>query len=89
LAKYYPTARASSGVMVAHFTPTPNCAMACAASTVTWSSVWSRYSMPRQMTRPGHEDFGRPVVLSILSGALSDDYRSPKVLGYLAPGNPV
>ena len=38
--------RASSGVMVAHFTPTPYCVMAWAASTVTWSSVWSRYSMP-------------------------------------------
>ena len=39
--------RASSGVMVAHFTPTPYCLMALAASIVTWSSVWSRYSMPR------------------------------------------
>ena len=39
--------RTSSGVMVAHFTPTPYLAMACAASTVTWLSVWSRYSMPR------------------------------------------
>ncbi len=39
--------RASSGVMVAHFTPTPNCLVALAASIVTWSSVWSRYSMPR------------------------------------------
>ena len=39
--------RASSGVMVAHFTPTPCCLMASAASTVTWSSVASRCSMPR------------------------------------------
>ena len=39
--------RASSGVMVAHFTPTPCCLMALAASTVTWSSVASRSSMPR------------------------------------------
>ena len=39
--------RASSGVMVAHFTPTPNCLVAFAASIVTWSSVLSRYSMPR------------------------------------------
>ncbi len=39
--------RASSGVMVAHFTPTPYLAIAFAASTVTWSSVASRYSIPR------------------------------------------
>ena len=39
--------RASSGVMVAHFTPTPCFLMAFAASTVTWSSVRSRSSMPR------------------------------------------
>ncbi len=38
---------ASSGVMVAHFTPTPYCLMALAASMVTWSSVASRFSMPR------------------------------------------
>jgi hypothetical protein len=40
-------ARASSGVMVAHFTPTPCRWMACAESMVTWSSVASRFSMPR------------------------------------------
>ena len=34
--------RASSGVMVAHLTPTPCCLMALAASIVTWSSVSSR-----------------------------------------------
>ena len=34
--------RASSGVMVAHFTPTPYCLMALAESIVTWSSVASR-----------------------------------------------
>src|SRR3954463_7604700 len=39
--------RASSGVMVAHLTPTPTCRMALAASMVTWSSVLSRYSIPR------------------------------------------
>ena len=39
--------RASSGVIVAHLTPTPYCLMAFAASTVTWSSVASRFSMPR------------------------------------------
>ncbi len=39
--------RASSGVIVAHFTPTPNCLMALAASTVIWSSVASRLSIPR------------------------------------------
>src|SRR5690349_8648176 len=39
--------RASSGVMVAHLTPTPTFLMALAASMVTWSLVSSRYSMPR------------------------------------------
>jgi len=39
--------RASSGVMVAHLTPTPCSRMALAASTVTWSSVASRFSIPR------------------------------------------
>ena len=39
--------RASSGVIVAHLTPTPCFWMAWAASIVTWSSVASRFSMPR------------------------------------------
>src|SRR5579872_4879232 len=39
--------RASSGVMVAHLTPTPTFLMAFAASIVTWSLVLSRYSIPR------------------------------------------
>ena len=39
--------RASSGVIVAHFTPTPCFKIAFAASIVTWSFVASRYSMPR------------------------------------------
>ena len=39
--------RASSGVIVAHLTPTPCCLIAFAASTVIWSSVASRLSMPR------------------------------------------
>jgi hypothetical protein len=39
--------RASSGVIVAHFTPTPWRRIAFAASTVTWSSVASRCSIPR------------------------------------------
>ena len=39
--------RASSGVMVAHFTPTEYFLMASAASIVTWSLVSSRYSRPR------------------------------------------
>ena len=39
--------RASSGVIVAHLTPTPCFLMAYAESMVTWSSVASRCSMPR------------------------------------------
>ena len=37
--------RASSGVMVAHLTPTPCFLIASAASMVTWSSVASRFSI--------------------------------------------
>ena len=39
--------RASSGVMVAHLTPTPCFLIALAASTVIWSSVASRLEIPR------------------------------------------
>ena len=39
--------RASSGVMVAHFTPTPTSLILLAASMVIWSLVSSRFSMPR------------------------------------------
>ena len=39
--------RSSSGVIVAHLTPTPYCLMALAASTVTWSSVASRFWIDR------------------------------------------
>ena len=39
--------RASSGVIVAHLTPTPYCLVASAASIVTWSSVASRCSIDR------------------------------------------
>ena len=39
--------RASSGVIVAHLTPTPYCLIALAESIVTWSFVASRCSIPR------------------------------------------
>ena len=39
--------RASSGVIVAHLTPTPCFLIAFAASTVIWSEVASRLSIPR------------------------------------------
>jgi len=39
--------RASSGVIVAHLTPTPCSLIAFAASIVTWSSVASRFSIDR------------------------------------------
>ena len=39
--------RASSGVIVAHLTPTPCCLIASAASTVIRSSLASRLSIPR------------------------------------------
>ncbi len=43
----YSATRAASGVMVAHFTPTPYSLMAFAASTVTASSVSSRLFKPK------------------------------------------
>jgi threonine/homoserine efflux transporter RhtA len=39
--------RASSGVIVAHFTATPYSLVALAASTVIWSLVSSRFSIDR------------------------------------------
>src|SRR4051794_21852314 len=51
--------RASSGVIVAHLTPTPNSLMASAASTVTWSSVSSRCSMPRSKYFSSTSRYGR------------------------------
>src|SRR3954466_13192215 len=51
--------RASSGVIVAHFTPTPYCLIALAASTVTWSSVASRDSMPRSKYFSSTSRYGR------------------------------
>ena len=43
----YSSTRAALGVMVAHLTATPRRLVASAESTVTWSSVLSRYSRPR------------------------------------------
>src|SRR4051794_31509792 len=51
--------RASSGVIVAHFTPTPCCLIALAASTVIWSSVASRDSMPRSKYFSSTSRYGR------------------------------
>src|SRR3954453_20480041 len=51
--------RASSGVIVAHFTPTPYSLMALAASTVTWSSVSSRDSIPRSKYFSSTSRYGR------------------------------
>src|SRR3954447_25540672 len=51
--------RASSGVIVAHFTPTPYCLIALAASTVIWSSVASRDSMPRSKYFSSTSRYGR------------------------------
>ena len=51
--------RASSGVMVAHFTPTPNSRIALAESTVTLSLVLSRYSIPRSKYFRSISRYGR------------------------------
>src|SRR3990172_4914612 len=45
--RLYSFTRAAFGVIVAHFTPTPYCLIASAASTVTLSSVSSRCLTPR------------------------------------------
>ena len=43
----YSSTRWALGVMVAHFTATPYFRVAWAASTVTWSWVFSRWGRPR------------------------------------------
>ena len=43
----YSSTRWALGVMVAHFTATPYFLVASAASTVTWSLVFSRSGRPR------------------------------------------
>ncbi len=45
--RLYSVMRPTSGVMVAHFTPTPTRLIASAASMVTWSPVASRFGRPR------------------------------------------
>src|SRR3954447_2190391 len=51
--------RASSGVIVAHLTPTPCSLIALAASTVIWSSVASRDSIPRSKYFSSTSRYGR------------------------------
>src|SRR6476661_6733731 len=51
--------RASSGVIVAHLTPTPYSLIALAASTVIWSSVSSRLSIPRSKYFRSTSRYGR------------------------------
>ena len=45
--RWYSSTRWALGVMVAHLTATPRRLVASAESTVTWSSVASRFSRPR------------------------------------------
>jgi hypothetical protein len=77
--------RASSGVIVAHLTPTPCFLMALAASMVIWSSVASRFWMPgRNISgrRPGRVD---QLVLDELpddAGHLVPVHLDDRVLGF-------
>ena len=50
--------RASSGVIVAHLTPTPCFLMALAASIVTWSPVLSRFSIAEVVVVERHVEIG-------------------------------
>lgn len=68
--------RASSGVMVAHFTPTPYSLMALAASTVTWSLVASRCSMPRSKYFSSTSRYGR-INLSLMKDQMMRVISSP------------
>jgi hypothetical protein len=68
--------RASSGAIVAHFAPTPNSAMACAASIVTWSSVVSRHSMPRSKYFRSMSTYGR-MSLSLMNPQMMRVISSP------------
>src|SRR4051812_29429119 len=68
--------RASSGVIVAHFTPTPCCLMALAASTVTWSSVSSRCSIPRSKYCRSTSRYGR-ISFSLMKDQMTRVISSP------------
>src|SRR4051794_12574652 len=68
--------RASSGVIVAHFTPTPNSLMAFAASTVIWSSVSSRFSMPRSKYFRSTSRYGR-ISFSLMKDQMTRVISSP------------
>lgn len=57
--------RFSSGVMVAHLMPTLYRCTASAASTVTWSSVASRFSIPRSKLSPTME--GKSPNISLIT----------------------
>jgi hypothetical protein len=68
--------RASSGVIVAHFTPTPNSLIAFAASTVIWSSVASRLSIPRSKYLRSTSTYGR-ISLSLMNAQMTRVISSP------------
>ncbi len=86
--------RASSGVIVAHLTPTPCSLIACAASTVIWSWVASRLSIERSkyikldlevgqdqlLLDEGPEDPGHLVAVELDDRVLDFDLRHGRAM---------
>ena len=70
--------RASSGVIVAHLTATPNSLVALAESTVTWSRVASRCSMPRSKYFRSISRYGR-ISLSLMYFQMIRVISSPSI----------
>jgi len=70
--------RASSGVIVAHLTPTPYCLTAFAASTVTRSFVASRCSIPRSKYFSSTSRYGT-ISLSLMNFQMMRVISSPSI----------
>ena len=85
--------RPSSGVMVAHLTPTLLALIASAASTVIWSSVASRFSMPRSKYKVSRARYGssslsliiRQMIRVISSPSISTIGLATLILAMLGP----
>jgi hypothetical protein len=67
--------RASSGVIVAHLTPTPCCLIAFAASTVIWSSVDVEIGKDELVLDERPDDAGHLVAVEFHDRVLDLDLR--------------
>ena len=69
---------ASSGVIVAHLTPTPYCLVAFAASIVIWSSVASLLSIDRSKYFRSMSRYGR-ISCSLMNAQMIRVISSPSI----------